>query len=115
MSRLSLLAGAATALCLAGAAQAQSFAITSPHTIGTPGAVSVTLGGATFVNQGMVGTARLPADLHDFNGETLGSFSGLAVDLSTWRKGANGYSGTLYTLPDRGPNNIGGFTTTNYA
>lgn len=116
MSRHVLFAGVAMAMCLGGVAQAQSFAATSPHFVTTPGAVSVTMGGKTFVNQGMVGSVRLPADLHDFNGETLGSFSSLAVDLSTWRRGADGsYSGSLFTLPDRGPNNIGGFTTTDYA
>lgn len=98
------------------AARADSTAVTAPHIVSTTAATTVTLGGSTFVNQGLVGTIRLPADLHDFNGETLGSFSGMAIDLSTWRRGANGaYTGSLYTLPDRGPNNIGGFTTTNYA
>ena len=98
------------------AARADSTAVTAPHVVSTTSATSVTLGGSTFVNQGLVGTIRQPADLHDFNGETLGSFSGMAIDLSTWRRGANGaYTGSLYTLPDRGPNNIGGFTTTNYA
>jgi outer membrane autotransporter protein len=104
------------ALCVGGAARADSVAYNAPNLIATPDATSVTLGGSTFVNQGLVGTMRLPADLHDFNGETLGSFSGLAIDLKSWRRGADGsYSGTLYTLPDRGPNNIGGLTTTNYA
>lgn len=118
MSRRGWLVAAVSVLVLAGAgtASAQSQAFNAPNLITTPGATSVTLGGQTFVNQGMVGTVRLPADLHDFNGETLGSFSGLAIDLSTWRLGANGgYTANLYTLPDRGPNNIGGFTTTNYA
>lgn len=118
MSRRSLLAAACQValLAVAGAASAQSLAYNAPNFVNTPDAASVTLGGATFVNQGLVGTARLPADLHDFNGETLGSFSGMAMDLKTWRRNADGsYAASMYTLPDRGPNNIGGFTTTNYA
>jgi hypothetical protein len=76
----------------------------------------MTLGGQTFVNQGLVGTARLPADLHGFNGETLGSSSSMSIDLKTWRRGVDGYyTATMFTLPDRGPNNVRGFTTTNYA
>jgi uncharacterized protein YhjY with autotransporter beta-barrel domain len=109
-------AAAAAALCAAGAAQAQSIAYNASNFINVPGSTSTTLGGVTYINQGLVGTARLPATLHDFNDETLGSFSGMVLDLSTWRRGADGgYSASLYTLPDRGPNNIGGLTTTNYA
>jgi uncharacterized protein YhjY with autotransporter beta-barrel domain len=118
MQRRHLFAFAASGLALfaAQAAMAQSTAYNAPNFIDVPGAISVTLNGSTFVNQGMVGTVRLPADLHDFNGETLGSFSGLAFDLKTWRRAADGsYSGVLFTLPDRGPNNVGGFTTTDYA
>lgn len=118
MSRRLHLAAAASILALAaaGSASADSRAINAPNLVTDAGAVSVGLGGVTFVNQGLVGTARLAADLHDFNGETLGSFSGMALDLKSWRRAAGGgYTGTLFTLPDRGPNNIGGFTTTNYA
>lgn len=117
MSRLSLFAAAAVAaLCAASVAKAQSVAYPAPNFINTTAPTSVVLNGSTFTNQGLVGTARLPADLHDFNGETLGSFSGMALDLKTWRRNADGsYAGGLFTLPDRGPNNIGGFTTTNYA
>ena len=118
MSRHHLLATAAAGLALfaAGAAAADSIAYNAPNYIAVPGSTSVTLNGTTFVNQGLVGTARLAADLHDFNGETLGSFSGMAMDLSSWRRLADGsYTGTIFTLPDRGPNNIGGFTTTNFA
>ena len=59
---------------------------------------------------------RLSAATRDFAGETLGSFSGMALDLASWRRNANGsYSGTMFTLPDRGPNDVGPFVgTTNY-
>ena len=117
MTYRSLLAIAASTLALtAGAAMAQSNAFNAPNLINSVSPISVSLNGATFVNQGMVGTVRLPANLLDFNGETLGSFSGMAIDLSTWRLGANGaYTTSLFTLPDRGPNNVGGLVTTNYA
>jgi len=118
MSARHRLAAAVSSIALfaAGAATADSRAVNAPNFISTTGAATVTLSGSTFVNQGLVGTARLPADLHDFNGETLGSFSGLAIDLKTWRRAADeSYVATLFTLPDRGPNNIGGLTTTNYA
>jgi hypothetical protein len=118
MSRLGMLAGAVSAMALgaAGTAMAQSIAYNAPNFINTPDAVSVSLSGSTFVNQGLVGTVRLPANLQDFNGETLGSFSGMSIDLASWRRTADGsYTTTLFTLPDRGPNNVGGLTTTNYA
>ncbi len=70
------------------------------------GSTSVTVGGQVFVNQGMVGAGRSSASLRDFNGDTLGSFSGMALDLATWRRAGNGYSGLLYTLPDRGYNDV---------
>jgi hypothetical protein len=118
MLRRHLLIAATSSLALfsAGEASADSIAANTPHFISTLDPITVSLNGSTFVNQGLVGTARLPADLHDFNGETLGSFSGLAIDLKTWRRAADGsYNATLYTLPDRGPNNVGPFVTTNYA
>lgn len=116
-SRRYLLAAACQiVLAAASAAAAQSVAYNAPNTVSTLDAVTVTLNGSSFVNQGLVGTARLPANLRDFNGETLGSFSGMAIDLKTWRRATNGsYTATMFTLPDRGPNNIGGLTTTNYA
>ena len=115
--RAALVAGLST-LSLAGAtgARADSLAIKSPHFVYEAGDSSTTLGGQTFTNHGLVGTARLAADLHDFNGETLGSFSSLALDLTQWKRAVDGsYTGVLYTLPDRGPNGVGGLATTNYA
>jgi len=64
-----------------------------------------------FVNKGLVGVGRLPADMKDKFGETVGSGSGLAVDQKSWTKTADGYSGTFYVLPDRGYNVEG---TTDY-
>jgi len=75
----------------------------------TRGADGVTIGGLTFVNKGLVGVGRLPADLRDKLGETFGSASGLAIDPSSWTRTATGYEGTFYALPDRGYN-VGGTT-----
>jgi hypothetical protein len=73
----------------------------------TRGADGVTIGSLTFLNKGLVGVGRLPADLRDKFGETFGSGSGLAVDPTTWTRTSVGYQGTFYMLPDRGYN-VGG-------
>lgn len=83
---------------------AQSRQVTTPNVTTNAGESSVVLGGTTFVNKGLVGAGRLDATTLDFRGETLGSFSGMAINLSTWRRDADGsYNGGIYTLPDRGP------------
>ena len=88
-------------LCRAiGRRSAPSFAL---------GADTVTIGGLTYVNKGLVGVGRLPADLRDKFGETFGSGSGMAVDAKSWMRTPAGYQGTFYMLPDRGYN-IGGTT-----
>ena len=69
---------------------------------------TVSLGGQNFVNQGLVGVGVFATNVIDGRGDTFGSFSSFKVDHNTWRKNANGsYSGTLYTLPDRGYNVAG--------
>jgi hypothetical protein len=68
---------------------------------------SVTLGNLTFVNKGLVGAGRIPADLRDKFGETFGSGSSLAVDPRSWMRTSDGYQGTFYMLPDRGWNVAG--------
>jgi hypothetical protein len=80
---------------------------TKPNLDPTPvGATkSVSFAGATYLNKGLVGVGNFPASAVDGLGDTLGSFSSFKVDPATWRKHADGsYSGTLYTLPDRGYN-----------
>lgn len=73
---------------------------------------TVTINNQTFVNQGLVGVGRMPADLKDKFGETFGSFSAFTFQPGSWQRNANGsYSGTLVTQPDRGYNVAG---TTNY-
>src|SRR5215467_5912347 len=63
---------------------------------------SVDFEGATFVNKGLVGVARVPSDARDQFGDTLGGFgSAMAMQLNTWHKNKDGsYSGTLLMVPD---------------
>jgi hypothetical protein len=56
------------------------------------------------VSHGLVGVGRIPADLRDKFGETLGSGSALAFDPNSWKRTADGYEGVFYLLPDRGYN-----------
>ena len=45
--------------------------VTRPHLDQTTGARSISLRGRAFVNRGLVGVGRLPADTVDFLGDTL--------------------------------------------
>lgn len=65
---------------------------------------AVTVDGQTFVNHGLVGTGRLSAQTVDFLGDTLGSFSSMAIERNSWHKVGDHYEGILWTLPDRGRN-----------
>ncbi len=100
----------------AAAAQAAPTEIRSPNIINVAGSTQVILNGTTFINQGLQGMGRITAGTPDFMGDTFGAFSGMDILLSTWRKNASGgYSGTLYALPDRGPNGVGQVTFSDYA
>lgn len=104
--RRSLLSSILVAAALAGSAHAQSQTYLAPHQTDAAGDVSVSFAGRTFVNHGLVAVGRLDAATRDFQGDTLGSFSGMA--LRSWRRLADGsYEGELLTLPDRGPNGVG--------
>lgn len=117
MLTVSLLALALASSALTSSALAQSQTYTTRHWSDAPGDTTATLNGQAFVNHGLVAVGRLDADTRDFKDETLGSFSGMALDLSSWKRTADGgYTGVLMTLPDRGPNNVGPFAgTTDYA
>ena len=91
----------ATALLLA-TLSASGYA--APHEATGAPPRTLQLGGRTYVDKGLVATGRLPAGTVDFLGDTLGSFSSLAVQPGTWKRTANGYEGVLWTLPDRGRN-----------
>ncbi|MDP3071744.1 MAG: esterase-like activity of phytase family protein [Opitutaceae bacterium] len=91
--------------CLAFLALLPPFVSAQPVT-------TVTLNGRAFVNHGLVGVGRLPANARDKFGETFGSFSALALDARAWQRAAGGaYTGTLWAQPDRGASLSG---TTNY-
>lgn len=114
--KFALACGAALGAILTTSAVAAPLVFTRPNIATTAGATSVTFGGQTFVNQGLQGVARLPATTTvDFNGDTFGAFSSLDVLPGTWRKTPTGYTGTLYSLPDRGPNQIGTVSFSDYA
>lgn len=91
------------ALLLSGPALAATN-YTTAHLDRGDGPRTVRVQGQTFVNHGLVGTGRLSAQTTDFLGDTLGSFSSLAIDKASWHKVGNHYEGTLWTLPDRGRN-----------
>lgn len=107
---------ASLVLACAASAGAQSPTYVTPHWTEEAGEAKVELNGQTFVNHGLVAIGRLDAGTRDFNNETLGSFSGMALDQASWRRLADGtYTGALFTLPDRGPNSVGPFAgTTDY-
>src|SRR5215475_3653371 len=65
---------------------------------------SVTLGGVTLVNHGLVGDGRIDAALRDKFGETFGSGSGMAIDPKSWTRDGASWRGTIWLLPDRGYN-----------
>lgn len=76
----------------------------APHEASGAPPRTLQLGGRTYVDKGLVAAGRLPAGTVDFLGDTLGSFSSLAVQPGTWKRTTNGYQGVLWTLPDRGRN-----------
>ena len=114
LARLPLVA-AVSLLALSTAALAQPTAWSRPNVSTVEGPVTVEFGGVKLVNHGLVGAGRLSASLHDFHGDTLGSFSAMAI--TGWRRLADGtYTGRLTTLPDRGPNGVGTIVgTSDYA
>lgn len=73
----------------------------------TPNVISgaqapTSIGGWTFVNKGLQGVGRVPTTQLDVFGETFGSVS--ALQMGNWARTGAGYSGTFFTLPDRGQN-----------
>jgi hypothetical protein len=73
-------------------------------------AQSVIFQGSTFVNDGLVGVARIPSNAKDKYGETLGGFgSAMAFQPGSWKinKKKGTYTGNLVGVPDRGWNTQG--------
>jgi hypothetical protein len=106
-------------ICLsfcAVAAAAAPTEIRSSNIIDIAGATQVNLGGKTFVDHGLQGMGRIAAGTPDFNGDTFGAFSGMDMLPGSWHKNADGtYGGTLFALPDRGPNGVGKVGFSDYA
>ncbi|KAF7358952.1 Phytase-like domain-containing protein [Mycena sanguinolenta] len=71
-------------------------------------AVSVSLAGVTYVNQGLVGFGRIPSNQTESTGDTIGGIgSAIAIKPETWQELSNGsYTGILVVQPDRGYNVI---------
>jgi hypothetical protein len=67
--------------------------------------------GVAYVNKGLVGIGRIPANQKDKFGEAFGSGSGMSIDVKGWARDGAGYKGSLWLLPDRGYNVVG---TTDY-
>ncbi|KAF7291259.1 Phytase-like domain-containing protein [Mycena indigotica] len=78
----------------------------SPAPRAAPSPVSVSLGGVTYINQGLVAFGLIPSNATESTGDTLGGLgSAVAVKPGTWRMQADGtYAGTLVVQPDRGFN-----------
>lgn len=72
---------------------------------------SATANGVSYANKGLVAIGRIPASQRDKFGETFGSGSGMAIDVTSWKKDGDAYRGSLWLLPDRGYNVEG---TTDY-
>lgn len=87
-----------------GAAQAGSPEYLTPHVATDAGPVTVEVDGAAYTNQGLAGAGRLSANLMDFMGDSLGSFSSMAVVPGSWRRDGDHYTAKLVSLPDRGFN-----------
>ncbi|KAK7038479.1 phytase-like domain-containing protein [Favolaschia claudopus] len=69
-------------------------------------AVSVSLGGVTYVSKGLVGFGRIPSNFTESTGDTLGGIgSAIAIKPGSWKELSNGsFTGTLIVQPDRGFN-----------
>lgn len=108
-----LAGSAAVVLSAAVPAMAQ---FTTPHVINTSAPIQTNFNGVKFVNHGLVGVGRIDASMLDARGDTFGSVSSMALDLSAWQKtGPNTYAGTVFTLPDRGFNDPANNLFSDYA
>lgn len=63
-----------------------------------------TCAGTTYKYTGLAGYGFIPSNVTDKYGDTIGGIgSSIAIDQSSWRKSDDDiYSGTIYTIPDRG-------------
>jgi hypothetical protein len=64
---------------------------------------SVKCEGKSYVYEKLAGVGLLPGNGRDKYGDTLGGLgSSATIDLKSWKKVKGKYSGTLWSLPDRG-------------
>lgn len=63
-----------------------------------------TCAGTTYKYTGLAGYGFIPSNARDKYGDTIGGIgSSVAIDQSSWEKvSQDNYTGTIYTLPDRG-------------
>ncbi|KAF7364280.1 Phytase-like domain-containing protein [Mycena sanguinolenta] len=96
-----------TTFRLSGGVRLPKLPRTTAETAASAG-VSVSLGGITYVNQGLVGFGRIPSNATESTGDTIGGIgSAIAIKPGTWRGLENGsFIGTLVVQPDRGFNVI---------
>src|SRR5262245_17323516 len=108
----SAILGLATPLVSLGQYTSGNRDVLVPNT-GTWPATGVAIGGTTFVNLGLQGIGRVPANRIDAaTGESLGSISDMQI--TNFVNNQNGtWSGKFNFLPDRGYNS--GTTFSNYA
>src|SRR5262249_30165221 len=95
--------------CLAALRRGTAVALTAAALLSLPAQrawaeSTVTLGGVTLVNHGLVGVARSDAALRDKFGETSASGSSMAIDPKSWTRDGASWRGTIWLLPDRGYN-----------
>ena len=69
---------------------------------------STTCNGKTYVYHELAGYGFTPSNARDKFGDTAGGIgSSAAIDIRTWQKKGDTYTGVLYALPDRGWNTEG--------
>lgn len=69
---------------------------------------SVTCNGQSYTYHSLAGYGFTPSNARDKFGDTAGGIgSSAAIDIATWKKKGDTYSGILYALPDRGWNTEG--------
>ncbi|KAJ6496211.1 esterase-like activity of phytase-domain-containing protein [Mycena sanguinolenta] len=97
-----------TILRLSSGARLPKLPRTATAETATSAVVSVSLGGITYVNQGLVAFGRIPSNATESTGDTIGGIgSAIAIKPNTWRGLENGsFTGTLVVQPDRGFNVI---------
>ncbi|KAF9038061.1 esterase-like activity of phytase-domain-containing protein [Panaeolus papilionaceus] len=80
--------------------------VATVSTDATTTSVSITLGGVTYVNKGLVGFGLIPSNATESTGDTIGGIgSAIAFKPGTWTSNADGtFSGILVVHPDRGFN-----------